>query len=191
MTNTIGNDVHTAPRDEQQPESFVQAALTPHHQPAPNTIGNSTPAAPRGELRDHPVPQMRTTLRHDRDRDDHSDVARELNVLTVIPQGPILDLVSSALEGTGVIDHAIDLDDPEQVGNLCDDTCFARATRKLRAVIGDGNFLAGLFTHPGMAPRRSDNKGKKEDSRKAAAILLRMLTIIGMAMSKRAQTVRK
>ena len=153
--------------------------MSTQHLPAPNTIGKIAPAAPRGEQIIQPAPHAL----HDHDRIDHSDDAAELKVLTVIPQGPILDLVSSALEGTGIVDHAIDLDDPEQVDNLCDDTCFTRAARKLKSVIQGGDFLAGLFMHPGMTPRRSDNQGKKEDSRKAAAILLRMLTIIGMIMS--------
>ena len=180
VTNTIGNAAQDASRVEQPLQPTMRTTMLGLHQSAPNTDVHTTPGTPRGDQQHQ---HDRLPHPHTQARAVPSEDSEELKVLTVIPRGPILDLVSSALEGTGIADHAIDLEDPEQVDNLCDDTCFSQATRKLRDLIADGNFLAGLFMHPGMTSQKSNKQGKKEDSRKAAAILLRMLAIIGMIIS--------
>ena len=100
VTNTIGNAAQTGDgtpvrprpagssfhRDEPPVQPTMRTTMRTNHQHAPNTDVNIPSPAHREEV-------PRQHARHPVSDGD------ELKVLTVIPQGPILDLVSSRGDG--------------------------------------------------------------------------------------------
>ena len=97
-----------------------------------------------------------------------------------MPSGPALDLVSRCMVESGSDDAAVDQSDPEQVATLCDDAAFQHALEKISKVVESPCTLMGIRMRPGAhhAPRKPGDRGEaKEAERKAAAVLLRRLTI--------------
>ena len=123
---------------------------------------------------------------YDRTHDADSDHANVSTVFTVMPQNSAYELVSKCIADCGDEDAGIDLNDPEQVSTLCDDSAFAEASDKIRIVIHSPRTRLGILMRPGMSEvaRQRNGRGEaNEDERKLAAILVRLLSILSLLLS--------
>ena len=54
------------------------------------------------------------------------------------------------LDKLKVVDFNINLDDPDQAANLCDDTAFMQGMPKLQSITPSSSLIVGILIHPGM-----------------------------------------
>ena len=107
------------------------------------------------------------------------------------------------MPSTRGVDCNINLDDPDQAANLCDDTAFVQGMPKQQSITSSSSLIAGILIHPGMnddkqiqntstdrpnvCPSREEwialRSKAKENQRNGAAVLVRLLTIFAMLVS--------
>ena len=140
------------------------------------------------------TPTMRTTFRSNvssavpstsRPAPTDANDGLESYILTVMPATcPAGKLVSDAMANMHVVEYLIDLDDNEQLDNLCDDTAFRSAAVKVKGIVEDPRCTAGVFIQPQMSiDAGATIQSNKESTRKAAAILLRTLALLPLLVS--------
>ena len=127
------------------------------------------------------------------------------SILTVMPEGPAYELASAEFELHGITDFNVCLSDAAQIDNLCDDTAFAHSIPKFTNIADDDALTGGMLMHPGMKCDGDESESKsweqrpntcpsqaewitmrsnaKESQRKAAAILVRVITIMAMIIN--------
>ena len=71
-------------------------------------------------------------------------------MLTISPENYAYQLVASELDKMKVVDFNINLDDPDQAANLCDDTAFMQGMPKLQSITPSSSLIVGILIHPGM-----------------------------------------
>ena len=54
------------------------------------------------------------------------------------------------LDKLKVVDFNINLDDPDQAANLCDDTAFMQGMPKLQSITPSSSLVVEILIHPGM-----------------------------------------
>ena len=98
-------------------------------------------------------------------------------------KGPAYEVAQRTLDATQIVEHAIDLDDDRQVDELCDDTAFKSAAGRVKKLVNEVSFTVGLFAHTGMNIDVKIKRESKEKIRRAAALLLRTVTLIAILLS--------
>ena len=119
------------------------------------------------------------------------------------PENYAYQLVAHELDKLKLVDFNINLDDPDQAANLCDDTAFTQGMPKLQSITTSSSLIAGIRIHPGMDDDRQNHNVSsdrpnicpsreeciamrskaKENQRNGAAVLVRLLTIFAMLVS--------
>ena len=148
-----------------------------HDIEAPGTI--ATPATTGTSIQ----PTMRTTLIAPVPSSSTSPHTTPSSVLTVMPRGPAHEVAQKTLDATQIVEYAIDLNDARQVDDLCDDTAFKSAACRIKELVNQESFTVGLFAHPGMSIDANIKHESKEKIRRAAALLLRTVTLIAILLA--------